>query len=40
MEDLEEDAELLFEYADRLDHLLGEEWPRAMLPGPEPTEED
>jgi len=40
MEDLEEDAGLLFEYADRLDDLLGEDWPRAMLPVPEPTEEE
>jgi hypothetical protein len=39
IEDLEEDAELLFEYANRLDDLLGEDWPRAMLAAPEPIEE-
>lgn len=32
LEDLERDAELIFEYASRLDDLLGEEWPRTMLP--------
>jgi hypothetical protein len=32
LEDLEHDADLVFEYASRLDDLLGEEWPRAMLP--------
>ena len=32
LEQLEEDADLLFEYARRLDDLLGEDWPRAMLP--------
>ena len=30
--DLEEDATLLFEYAWRLDELLGPDWPIAMLP--------
>jgi hypothetical protein len=40
MEELEEDAELLFEYADRLDDLLGEDWPRAMLPGPQAAQEE
>ncbi|MEU8870239.1 hypothetical protein AB0D24_03590 [Streptomyces javensis] len=30
-ENLEEDALFLFEYARRLDDLLGEDWPRAML---------
>jgi hypothetical protein len=34
LEDLEEDAALIFEYARRLDELLGEDWPRAMLPAP------
>lgn len=33
LEDLEDDAYVLFEYARRLDDLLGEDWPRAMLPG-------
>lgn len=32
LDQLEEDAEVLFEYARRLDELLGEDWPRAMLP--------
>jgi hypothetical protein len=32
-EDLEEDAQLLFEFARRLDELLGEDWPRAVLAG-------
>jgi hypothetical protein len=32
---LDEDAQILFEYAKRLDDLLGEDWPRAMLP-PQP----
>jgi hypothetical protein len=32
MAGLEEDAELLFQYARRLDDLLGEDWPHAMLP--------
>jgi hypothetical protein len=32
LEDLTEDADLLFEYARRLDDLLGEDWARAMLP--------
>ena len=32
LDELHEDAELLFEYARRLDDLLGEDWPRAMLP--------
>jgi hypothetical protein len=31
-EELDEDAEVIFEYAKRLDDLLGEDWPRAMLP--------
>ena len=35
MEGLEEDAELLFEFARRLDELLGEDWPRALLSGGE-----
>jgi hypothetical protein len=34
-EDLDEDAEVLFEYARRLDGLVGEDWARAMLPMPE-----
>jgi hypothetical protein len=33
LEELAEDAELLFKYADRLDELAGEDWPRAILPG-------
>jgi hypothetical protein len=32
LEELREDAELLFEYAHQLDDLLGEDWPRALLP--------
>jgi hypothetical protein len=32
--DLEEDARLLFEYASRLDKLLGNDWIIARLPGP------
>jgi hypothetical protein len=40
MEDPEEDAELLLEYGDRLDDLLGEDWTRVMSPFPEPTEEE
>jgi hypothetical protein len=28
----EQDAEMLFEFARRLDELLAEDWPRAMLP--------
>ena len=32
MEDLEQDAEMLFEFARQLDELLAEDWPRAMLP--------
>jgi hypothetical protein len=32
LSDLEEDAALLFEYAWRLDELLGPDWPIAMLP--------
>lgn len=32
LEDLEEDAEVLFEYASRLDDLVDEDWGRAMLP--------
>jgi hypothetical protein len=32
LEDLDEDAEVLFEYARRFDALLGSDWPRAMLP--------
>jgi hypothetical protein len=31
-EDLEEDAKLLFEYAEKLDLLLGADWPQAKLP--------
>ncbi|MFD7896518.1 hypothetical protein [Streptomyces sp. NPDC059743] len=31
-EDLEEDTKLLFEYAERLDLLLGADWPQARLP--------
>ncbi|MGW5610202.1 hypothetical protein ACWEWI_29765 [Streptomyces sp. NPDC003753] len=31
-EDLEEDARLLFDYAEKLDHLLGADWPQARLP--------
>ncbi|MGW0915929.1 hypothetical protein ACWD1Z_29875 [Streptomyces sp. NPDC002784] len=31
-EDLEDDAQLLFEYAHRLDSLLGADWPQARLP--------
>lgn len=31
LDDLEEDAKLLFEFARRLDDLLGEDWPRALL---------
>ncbi|MEU6245108.1 hypothetical protein [Streptomyces sp. NPDC047024] len=31
-EDLEEDARLLFEYAQKLDLLLGADWPQARLP--------
>ncbi|MFD9327752.1 hypothetical protein [Streptomyces sp. NPDC060065] len=31
-EDLEEDARLLFEYAEKLDLLLGADWPQARLP--------
>lgn len=31
-DELEKDARLLFEYAGRLDRLLGEQWPRALLP--------
>ncbi len=31
--ELDEYAQVLFEYARRLDDLLGEDWPRAMLPG-------
>jgi len=30
--ELDDDAQVLFEYANRLDDLLGEDWPRAMLP--------
>lgn len=33
LEELAEDAALLFNYIDRLDELLGEDWPRAILPG-------
>jgi hypothetical protein len=36
-EELREDAELLFEFARRLDELLGEDWPRAMLPPGKPA---
>jgi hypothetical protein len=32
LEDLDEDADILFEYARRLDDLVGEDWARAMLP--------
>jgi hypothetical protein len=32
--DLDEDADLLFEYARRLDELAGPDWPIAMLPAP------
>ena len=32
LKDLEKDAEILFEYAQRLDALLGSDWPQAMLP--------
>lgn len=32
MEELEQDAAMLFEFARRLDELLAEDWPRAMLP--------
>jgi hypothetical protein len=32
LDELEKDAEILFEYACRLDDLLGEAWARAMLP--------
>ena len=32
LEELDEDVNLLSEYARRLDGLLGEDWPRAMLP--------
>lgn len=32
--DLDEDAQLLFEYAERLDRLLGKDWMVARLPGP------
>jgi hypothetical protein len=31
-EELEQDVALIFEYAQKLDGLLGEDWPRAMLP--------
>ncbi len=31
MEELEQDAEMLIEFAGRLDELLAEDWPRAML---------
>jgi hypothetical protein len=31
-EDLEHDAQLLFEYAQKLDSLLGSDWPQARLP--------
>lgn len=31
-EDLDEDADILFAYARRLDRLVGEDWARAMLP--------
>jgi hypothetical protein len=31
LEDLDEDAKILFEYAHRLDELVGENWARAML---------
>jgi hypothetical protein len=33
LEELDEDAELLSQFARRLDNLIGEDWPRAMLPG-------
>jgi hypothetical protein len=32
LNELDEDIGVLFEYAKRLDDLLGEDWPRAMLP--------
>jgi hypothetical protein len=32
LEDLDEDAGLLFDYAQLLDEILGEDWARAMLP--------
>jgi len=34
LKDLDEDAQLLFEYAERLDSLLGNDWMMARLPGP------
>lgn len=40
LEELGEDAELLFEYALRLDDLLGEEWPRALLSAGEASRGD
>jgi hypothetical protein len=33
---LEEDAQLLFQYANRLDELLGEDWGRVLLPARDP----
>jgi hypothetical protein len=32
MEELEQDAEMLFEFARQLDELLAGDWPRAMPP--------
>ena len=32
LEDLDQDASILFEYADMLDRLLGTDWPEARLP--------
>jgi hypothetical protein len=32
LEDLDQDASVLAEYADKLDRLLGTEWPEARLP--------
>jgi len=34
LNDLDKDARLLTEYADRLDALLGDDWIIARLPGP------